>query len=211
MAKDERDPSEDIPPVHVLEAMHEQDKKETADLLSGFDRPGRTPRKPPPQRDFVDYYANKESSPRAAPPSSRRAEPGAEGTGKERPTVLVSRRRDWRAVVVWAAAAFGMLVFAAVIAILATPDEPRPRAAPTIVPSSATTITSGVSAPTAIATADAPDEPSGTAATTVIVATPPVTAKPAKAAPQATAAASASTGAPPTIKTAPRDDFIRDL
>lgn len=201
MAKDERDPPEDIPPIHVLEAMHEKDKKETEELISGFDRPGRTPRKAPSRRDFVDYYAKKEPSARMAPPPSKRTE--------ERATVVVSRKRDLRTVMVWAGAVAGMVLFGAVVAILATPDAPQPNATPTMmVPSSATTITSGSAAP--IETAPARDD-SETTTPTVIVATPPAPAKTAKTAPVTTAGSSASTGAATTIKTAPRDDFIRDL
>src|SRR5689334_9895619 len=33
-----------IPPLHVLEAAHEQERKETEDLLAGFDRPRRARR-----------------------------------------------------------------------------------------------------------------------------------------------------------------------
>lgn len=210
MAKDERDPPGDIPPVHVLEAMHEQEKKETEELLSGFDRPGRTPQRRAAPRDFVDYYAskaNKDESarvPAAAAPSSRRVEAPVE----ERATLVLPRTRSLRAVVVWVAAVVGMVLFGAIVAILATPDPPQARTVPTMVPSSATTITSGSPAP--IETAQ-PDEGPETTTPTVIVAAPPSAAKPVRPAPATPAVTSASTGAAATIKTAPRDDFIRDL
>lgn len=209
MAKDERDPPGDIPPVHVLEAMHEQEKKETEELLSGFDRPGRTPQRHAAPRDFVDYYANKADKSEsgrmpAAPPPSRRVEAPVE----ERATLVLPRKRSLRTVLVWAGAVFGMILFGAIVAILATPDPPQARTVPTMVPSSGTTITSGSPAP--IETAQPAESPE-TATPTVIVAAPPSAAKPARAAPATTAVTSASTGAATTIKTAPRDDFIRDL
>ena len=52
---------DDIPPVHVLEAAENQERKETEDLLAGFDRPGRGPKPAAKERDFVDYYAKKPS------------------------------------------------------------------------------------------------------------------------------------------------------
>lgn len=199
MGHDDRDAPDDVPPTHVLEAMEAKDKKETADLLAGFDRPGRTPRRAPPARDFVDYYAKKsgrsaEREPaREAPPSPR-----------ERATMVVPRKRDTRTFVLWAAAVLGMILFGAFVAVLATPEPPKPRAMPTIVPSSATTITSAPAAPGE--TAERDDE----VAPMVIVGKPP-DPRPAKTAPATTAGSSASTGAATTIKTAPRDDFIRDL
>lgn len=209
MGKDEREPHDDIPPVHVLEAMQEQDRKETADLLSGFDRPGRTPRKAPPPRDFVEYYATKSPSGRAAPEPRRH-----ETSPHEKATVVLPRKHDARTVVLWAAAVLGMVLFGAMIAVLATP-EPQPtaspRSTPTLLPSSATTITSAPATPPEQADdqADEPDEPAETTATTVIVATPPP--RPAKSAPATTAGAQPPPGGATSIKTAPRDDFIRDM
>lgn len=195
MANDERDPQGEIPPLHVLEAMHEQDKKATEELLAGFDRPGRTPRRSPSQRDFVDYYANKEPAGRMPPPRTFEPEP----IPHEKPTLVLGRTRKLRAVIVWAAAACGMVLFGAVVAILVTPDAPDPRAPAAVAPSAATTVTSASAAP--VETTLAP----------TVIAEPAVPPKAIKPPPAKAIASSASTAAATTIKTAPRDDFIRDL
>lgn len=52
---------EEIPPIHVLEAAHDQERREAEELLAGFDRPGRSPKKRTGSaRDFVDHYAGRE-------------------------------------------------------------------------------------------------------------------------------------------------------
>lgn len=189
MGKEERD--DDIPSVRELEALEEQERKETKDLLAGFDRPGRTPRRVRGGGDFVDYYSGR-SAPVRAPAKREETSP------HEEPTVVVPRSTGFRGTILWAVAVSGMILFGAAIAILATPDAPLappPSASPsmpTMTPTSATTITSANPRPVEETTTD-----------TVIVAP-----SPKKAAPSTTVTGASSA---PTIKTAPRDDFIRDL
>ncbi len=71
---------DDIPPVHVLVAAEQQDRKETEDLLASFDRPGRGPKVAPRERDFVDSYAKKPGG-AGASSSSLRAASGAARPG----------------------------------------------------------------------------------------------------------------------------------
>ena len=195
MARDDRPPADEIPPIHVLEAMEREDRKRTEELLQGFDRPVRTPRRRPSSRDFVDYYTNTGSKADDAP-SSRRAP----GSTKEKPTFVLPRSRKLPRAVGWAAAVLGMVAFGVTIAILATPDASR--VAPSAVPSSATTITNASAVPSA--PAPPPEQPPQTATDTLIEAPPPAPQTRAKPAPS-------SSAAPPPIKIEPRDDFIRDL
>ena len=59
----------------VLGAPVEQERKDTEDLLAGFDRPGRGPKKPAAERDFVDYYARKKDGSPASDRSAGAARP----------------------------------------------------------------------------------------------------------------------------------------
>ena len=219
---------DEIPPIHVLEAAHNQDRKETEDLLAGFDRPGRGPKKPSPERDFVDYYAKKSGGP---------------DSGRSAPTVpripFVPRQIDVATVVKprktplrappwlgWAAAALLMLSFGGLVAFHAT-GETRPKAVAT-----ATTITAGTGPALSardIVPPPAPPEPTTTTTTAVTVVEPIVTApepppRPSggRREPRNAASAGASAGSPATntptststsadSKPPPRDDFIRDL
>jgi hypothetical protein len=178
------------------------EKKATEELLSGFDRPGRTPRAPRVKsRDFVDYYSGRSAPAPDAPPKAK-AQPEETGS-HEKPTVIIPRRRDVRTAMTWVVAVVGMILFGVTIAVLATPPVPQsvplpPVASPLVAPTSATTITSANPQPAeTVATAE-PDP---------IVAAPQM--QPKKAAPSATITSGASSV--PTIKTAPRDDFIRDM
>jgi hypothetical protein len=53
MSRTEQD---DVPPTDVLVAAEEREKKETEDLLAGFDRPARDPRRRA-NGSFASYYA----------------------------------------------------------------------------------------------------------------------------------------------------------
>lgn len=144
---------DDIPPVHVLEAAQSQDRKETEDLLAGFDRPGRSPKSASKskERDFVDYYARKKPGSadsgggRAAIPVNAVMESSRPPRQADVSTVIVHRNRPavppWLG---WAAVALGMLLVGGVVAYLATSDV-RPGAALPMAPSAATTITSASS------------------------------------------------------------------
>ena len=135
--------------------MASDEKKETEELLAGFDRPSRGRQKTDSGRDFVAYYTK---------PKSKKDDP------HERPTVVVPRKKPWRTTLVWASAAAAMLLFGTVIAVLATPFEQH--AAPTAAPSSATTITSATAEPTT-------EEPATTIP--VVVDVPAAQKKPAPA------------------------------
>lgn len=147
---------DDIPPVHVLEAAQNQERKETEDLLAGFDRPGRSPKAVPKskERDFVDYYARKKPGgvesgqlrAAAASPSSAAvaAKPPRQADVS---TVIVPRKREGMPLWLgWAAVTLGMLLVGWLVAYLATTDARSGgagEASATSAASAATTITSG--------------------------------------------------------------------
>ena len=153
---------DDIPPVHVLVAAEQQDRKETEDLLSGFDRPGRGPKAAPRDRDFVDYYAKKPGG-GASSGSLRAARPDAAGAGaggavgasakaRDESTVIVRRKGDGApAWLVWGGAAVLMLLVGGLVAYVATADG-RPVAATPMAPSAA----SAASAATTLTAATSP-------------------------------------------------------
>jgi hypothetical protein len=147
---------EDIPPVHVLEAAQNQDRKETEDLLAGFDRPGRSPKpvSKSKERDFVDYYARKK--PGSADSGGGRAALPVNAVMESRPprqgdvsTVIVHRKGETPAWLGWAVAALAMLLVGGAVAYIATSDG-RPSAHEPTAPSAATTITSAMSAPSVV-------------------------------------------------------------
>ena len=196
---------DDIPPTHVLEAAQNQDRKETEDLLAGFDRPGRGPKplSKSKERDFVDYYARKKpgaadsgggraASPAFAPPLDANAKVQRQANVS---TVIVHRKREgvpgWLA---WAAIAVGMLVVGGAVAYLATADGAPGVAAPTA-PSAATTITSAMSPPQGADTNIPPPAPVDPTTTTATTATTVVTAV---------------TEPAPASQTAPRGSAKRD-
>ena len=217
---------DEIPPVHVLEAAHKQDRRETEDLLAGFDRPGRGPKKPSPERDFVDYYAKKSGA-----DSGRRsgAAPGAGGPRQiDVSTVVKPRKGEGMPVwLAWAGAAVLMLGFGGAVAYFAT-SEARPTMGTSMGSGTATTMTGApepMQSSRDIIPPPAPSEPEPATTTTtpLIVAEPPTTTTDAP--PRATgrhdprsagSSASALTGSGSTTasghrKPPPRDDFIRDM
>jgi hypothetical protein len=223
---------DDVPPIHVLEAAVHQDRKETEDLLAGFDRPGRGPKKPSPERDFVDYYAKRKGGPESG---RSPATPG----GSLRPvgprqinvsTVVKPRKtRGGAAWLGWAAAALLMLGIGGLVAFLAT-GETHPTSTGT--PPSAATITAATPSQTTrdIIPPPGPPDPTTTTTTPMTVTEPvPVTDPPppvtatghrdprgvpsAKIAPSTSAGSGSTTATAPSAarKPPPRDDFIRDL
>lgn len=179
-------------------SQEDDERKATEQLLSGFDRPGRTPRAPRVKsRDFVEYYSGRDAAVPEAP-----AEKREETKAHEKPTVIVPRRSGFRTTMTWIVAVVGMILFGVTIAVLSTPQvppasSPPPTVAmPTMAPTSATTITSADPQPAD--TAETPD---------TAITSPQSPAK--KTLPSTTITAGTTT--PPTMKTAPRDDFIRDL
>jgi hypothetical protein len=100
----------------------------------------------------------------------------------------------------WVVAVAGTILFGVTIAVLATPQMPSPVsppsvASPTTAPTSATTITSA--SPQPVESSDPAD---------TVITTP----QPAKKTAPSTTVTSGAVSAP-AIKTAPREDFIRDL
>ena len=230
---------DDIPPVHVLEAAQNQERKETEDLLAGFDRPGRGPKPVSKERDFVDYYARKK--PGTVPSGGGRAAAPIANEAPSRPvprqgdvsTVIIPRKGEMPAWLGWAAAAVGMLLVGGLVAYLATADG-RPSALAPTAPSAATTITSATSpvqqsADTNGDTNIPPPGPVETPTTAVTVIEPTTTSAPSvpgtrssakrdpRGAPSAAAPTTTTTrvnanpNAPDDTKPPPRDDFIRDL
>jgi hypothetical protein len=231
---------EDIPPVHVLEAAERQDRKETEDLLSGFDRPGRGPKAAPRERDFVDYYAKKPGSAGAGSGSGRAS--GAEPApvvfrekARNESTVIVHRNRPgvpgW---VVFGGAALLMLLVGGLVAYVATadgrPDGAGAGATPSAgVASAATTLTGATTAKPSVAEENIPPPSAPSVAVPVVEATAVEPSSPvaaprssvAKREPKAGASvAPASAPSAPAVrgttaveapKAAPREDFIRDL
>jgi hypothetical protein len=183
MAKSDRDPRDDdrsrsarteedvVPPVHVLEAAQAQERKETDDLLAGFDKPGKAPRRRRGSEDFVDYYAKEPGTPTAEiafpPPPERapasRPPPDASAQAKTRIIPRGSRLPEWVPIALTAA---GISLVVVVIALVAT-REPTP-ARPPIATATATiatataTIATATIATTTTATPPA-EEPSGVA------------------------------------------------
>lgn len=225
---------DEIAPLHVLEAAHAQDRKETEDLLAGFDRRGR-PRASSPnaQRDFVDYYAKKKGEAR---PAAGRADAPRQ---KDVATFVLPRKKKAPAWLPWAGIGAAMLLLGGVVAFFATADNTSGGAAASA-PSAATTITAATApsgrldeaipppppadeaaalvAPTTITAT--PEEPAPTApvATTAPAPRPVTTSAPRPTVePTATATATATPATKPTTeptparKPPPRDDFIRDF
>jgi hypothetical protein len=184
---------DDIPPVHVLEAAQRQDRKETEDLLAGFDRPGREPKLPAAERDFVDHYLRKKDkdarasgdSGAAARASSRHEAtvPRRGSSQKNISTVILPRKSGFPPWGAWAGAAVAMLLVGGAVAYVATSEGPRGGAGAATGPSAATTITAATS-PTSRATSDIPPPPpasetapnAATTTTTMIVESAPVPA-----------------------------------
>ncbi len=215
--------------MHVLVAAERQDRKETEDLLAGFDRPGRGPKKPGSERDFVDYYAKKKKN---GPDSGRGPSSGPAVVMGPRQidvvTVVKPRKTEgtpgW---VVWLGAAVLMLGVGGAVAFIATSDA-RPNAKAPTGPSATTTISAATPLPSGrdVIPPPAPPEPTTTTTTPMTVSEPaPVVDAPAprpsgrrdpKAAPGA-ASTTAATANPTTTsqvaapKPPPRDDFIRDM
>lgn len=193
---------DEVPPVHVLQAAHHQERKETEDLLAGFDVPGRGPKKPAAERDFVDYYTKKKGDRSSAAP-----------TGSRRDDVLTvvrprhdPARRAPAGWVTWLGLAVLMLGIGGLVAFLAT-EEPGVRAAG----SGAATITAA-SPPALESNRDAIPPPDPVAPAELAPTT--VTSEPAAPRTRAYVSGATSSEIPATSgvrKPPPRDDFIRDM
>ena len=223
---------DDIPAVHILEAAENQDRKETVDLIAGFDRPGRGPKQPSRERDFVDYYAKKKSGPDSGPStgpssaSSRSSAPPAVAPAVKMPdvsTVVVRRKGDGMpAWLAWAAVAGLMIVVGGGVAYLATSDMRPSSHAPTG-PSAATTITAATPVPQATNDNVPPPDPAvapPTTTVTVVSPSPSVPDAPTRSSgrreprvPPAGVGSQAPRGTNATddSKAPKRDDFMRDL
>jgi hypothetical protein len=181
---------DDIPPVHVLEATQSRERREAEDLLAGFDRPGRTPRRHN-SGDFVEHYGS--SKPRNPPQPMPSADVHAfdpqllvEAAGKaahENKTVLVPRKRQTRTTLMWLAVGAAVVGLTGILAIVATsesgpasspssstPSKPGPSVAAT--PSAASVSSGAPPSPTNDVPSQTPD-PTSTATPTVISVPPP--------------------------------------
>ncbi len=216
-----------VPPLHVLEAAYEQDRKETEDLLAGFDRPGRGPQKPEArERDFVEYFTKKKSDPKVEASGSapaRSAAPPAKARQVDISTVVVPKKRGSSGLV-WIGAGAAMLALGGMVAWLATREEAR-----TTSPGAATTITNASPPPTTRTSAEDIPPPTAasevaTAMTTTATATatsvPDTSARgPRKREPRAGASTAPSStpmttipaATTPSTKPPPRDDLFRDM
>ena len=230
---------DDIPPVHVLEAAQNQDRKETEDLLAGFDRPGRSPKPVSHERDFVDYYAKKKSgsgldsgsgrpTSSAPPPAGHAGAAGRAGSKQaELSTVVVPRKREGMpAWLSWMGAGALLLLIGGGIAYVAT-DASSPTSGVSAGPSAATTITAATPVPHSAFDNVPPPEPAvvepvpAPSPMVTAVTDAPVAKGPARRdrdreprnATSATAGSSVprSGSATGDTKPPPRDDFIRDL
>ncbi len=178
------------------ESTADQEKREASELLAGFDRPGRDPRRSSPAtKDFVDYYAS------GGKPVRRRGMAGAgaahgpanDASTVERPAGVAplppmrpesptyilpreERQRSGRRLPAWAGwlTAAGLLVLVGTgVAFLATMEDGAGGTArgTSPVPSAATTITSGATGSTPPPRDDIPPpEPSGAGASVVVTA-----------------------------------------
>ncbi|MDB4945401.1 MAG: hypothetical protein JWP97_4935 [Labilithrix sp.] len=228
---------DEVPAVHVLQAAHDQDRKEAQELLSGFDRRGRGPQRANVERDFVGYFAKKSSTDRGLGPAPRFEEVLAPrqvdlGTRvKPREDTPASRLPSWLG---WAGAGALMLAVGGIVAflaILATDDHP---AAASAAPAATLGTTAGETAspqPRDIIPPPAPmiaPSPEPAAITTTPVTVDGPAPRPARREARGTGSSVHAEGAvaPPArtitdpvgpattaapAKTAPRDDFIRDL
>lgn len=152
----------------------EADRRETEDLLAGFDRPGRGPRRAG-AADFVDHFSKrkdgssrKDKAPLASPPSEAK---GARAADPRRDEVTVLVPREPRRRPALAAALAGLvLVAGAGTAWWATRQGPPDRPAHLGAASAVTTITASEGVATVRADDIPPPEPAATP--------PPATAEP---------------------------------
>jgi hypothetical protein len=190
---------DDIPAIDIIEAAARKEREETEELLAGFDRPGREPRKAR-KKDFVAHFAGEKTAP---PPAEERVD-----TARKKATFVVPREREVPLWLPWVGLAALMILFGGLVAFLAT-GEPTPTATkPT--PTSVTTITSAPKATTTMRTEDIPPPPPSTATANATEeaapSQPPVrTSPPSTPRPRPRDPAAAPNGS------SPREDFIRDL
>ncbi|MBS2011773.1 MAG: hypothetical protein JST00_02570 [Deltaproteobacteria bacterium] len=188
-----------IPPVHVLEAAADQEKKETEDLLAGFDRPGRGPKKPEGERDFVEYFAKKKGDARGTPtppPAGVRAGAAAQPARPKQvdiATVVVPRDKK-PALAPWLIAGALMLATGGVVAFLATRGDGDANARKTAGVGATTTITNASPPPSTQSSHDEipPPPPASEVATST---TEPASAAPPVESPSSSTRSTASASA----------------
>lgn len=115
------------PKMHILQAEIRQDRKETEELLAGFERPNRSPpRRPTPRpRDFVDYHLA-----RGTPADERRA-PREASAPRAADEITVSRRpRRASPVLAWGAIIASMVVFGGGVTYFVAGSKPVPDRTP---------------------------------------------------------------------------------
>jgi hypothetical protein len=193
---------EPIPPVHVLEAAQRQDRKETDDLLAGFDKPGRSPRRVP-SGDFVDYYGRKKAPATASPPEVRlpMGRPDAS-------TVIIPRKKTTAWWLPYAGVTAIMMTLVGAIAYVATADAP-PKPAPPPVTSASSSLPV---ATTTMMIDIPPPEPVTTTPVVMSAETPSQIPAPRKKRDAvASSSAAASPPPPPSAPVPSNSTYIRNL
>jgi hypothetical protein len=201
---------EPIPPVHVLEAAQQQERKETDDLLAGFDKPGRNPRRNP-SGDFVDYYSKKKDDRGTPSNPSREVRKGRPDAS----TVVIPRKKATPAWVAYAGVAAVMATLAGAIAYVATDGGDARKTAPTAsapstsLPVATTTTTIDIPPPDppepVVASADPPPTPTS--------APPPTARKKRDPSPMTSTISAQPSSTPPASSptTTPSNGYIRNL
>lgn len=220
---------EGMTPTDVFAAAQARDARQRQGaeaLIAGFDRPGRSPRRARPSRDFVDYYASSKNSKPFVPQRNTEDELNS---AVERVEGLAPRKGlpSWMRLVLVTLTA---CVLVTGVTYVATSDDPPPHRSPAgaNTASLASAAVSAVRPPddipppaapnTVILPARAAPDPNAPALHPMTPSAPAERAKPSEPAPPATHGSpsptttqpSPSTAAPPP-QTPPRDDFIRAL
>lgn len=159
----------------------DRERKETADLLAGFDIPARHARSRPATRDFVDYHVEKERpgpAPRREPPE---AIPHVDTSGRDQPTAIIRRRKQ--ALPSWAllsGAVVAMAVAGAGLAAIFARRSPQSVATTATASGATTTIPLATATANAIPSANATPSATGTTTATTTPRRPPPAASSAK-------------------------------
>lgn len=184
MAKTEGAPEpDDLPSAENARALERAEKKETEDLLSGFDRPQRPRRTTPREADFVAYHDRGNSEPVSARIVLRR-QPSFVVPKNDRPLKWIALGAAVLSVVV------GVAWFATPARTVATPERSEP--------------TPTIDAPVVVA-ADPPPSPTVAVTPAAVVPATPAHHLPRKESKSTTSSTSA------TKPSSVRSDFMRDL
>lgn len=100
-------------------------RKQTEELVAGFDVPARRPR-PPIKREIVDVH------PEDVPESEARS--NDDGARRGLPTAVIAERRRAPVWVMWSAALVGMAIAGVLVAAALPAPTPAPKRPPTSLP-----------------------------------------------------------------------------